>query len=89
MDAGRGLCLAGGGCGVLVDVRWTNTMPNLPAWGAREAVVGNHPLVMGVPRAGGEHVVLDMAMSQYSYGALAVPPRSSAGQKRQEFESYE
>ena len=46
-------------------------MPNLPAWGAREAVVGNNPLVMGVPRAAGEHVVLDMAMSQYSYGALS------------------
>ena len=53
-----------------LSVCWTNTMPNLPAWGAREAVVGNNPLVMGVPRAGGEHVVLDMAMSQYSYGAL-------------------
>ena len=50
---------------------WTNTMPNLPAWGAKAAVVGNNPLVMGVPRASGEHVVLDMAMSQYSYGALA------------------
>jgi len=50
---------------------WTNTMPNLPAWGAAEAVVGNNPLVLGVPRASGEHVILDMAMSQYSYGALA------------------
>jgi 3-dehydro-L-gulonate 2-dehydrogenase len=58
---------ADAGC---LSVCWTNTMPNLPAWGAREAVVGNNPLVMGVPRAGGEHVVLDMAMSQYSYGAL-------------------
>jgi 3-dehydro-L-gulonate 2-dehydrogenase len=59
---------ADAGC---LSVCWTNTMANLPAWGAREAVVGNNPLVMGVPRAGGEHVVLDMAMSQYSYGALA------------------
>ena len=59
---------ADAGC---LSICWTNTMPNLPAWGAREAVVGNNPLVMGVPRANGEHVVLDMAMSQYSFGALS------------------
>src|SRR3712207_6947618 len=34
-----------------------------------DARVGNNPLVIAVPRAGG-HVVLDMAMSQFSYGAL-------------------
>lgn len=49
---------------------WTNTLPNVPAWGAKEPVVGNNPMVMAVPRAGGEHVVIDMAMSQYSYGTL-------------------
>jgi 3-dehydro-L-gulonate 2-dehydrogenase len=32
--------------------------------------VGNNPLVIAVPRTAG-HVVLDMAMSQFSYGALA------------------
>jgi 3-dehydro-L-gulonate 2-dehydrogenase len=45
-------------------------MPNLPPWGAAEARLGNNPLVIAVPRARG-HVVLDMAMSQFSYGALA------------------
>jgi 3-dehydro-L-gulonate 2-dehydrogenase len=53
-----------------VGVCWTNTMPNLPPWGASEARLGNNPLVVAVPRAQG-HVVLDMAMSQFSYGALA------------------
>jgi 3-dehydro-L-gulonate 2-dehydrogenase len=48
---------------------WTNTMPNVPPWGALEPAIGNNPLVMAVPRAKG-HVVLDMAMSQFSYGAL-------------------
>ena len=48
---------------------WTNTMPNVPPWGGIEAAIGNNPLVIGVPRAKG-HVVLDMAMSQFSYGAL-------------------
>src|SRR5262245_42894268 len=49
---------------------WTNTLPNLPPWGASEARIGNNPLVVAVPRAAG-HVVLDMALSQFSYGALA------------------
>jgi 3-dehydro-L-gulonate 2-dehydrogenase len=52
-----------------VGVCWTNTMPNLPPWGAAQARLGNNPLVIAVPRAP-EHVVLDMAMSQFSYGAL-------------------
>lgn len=48
---------------------WTNTMPNMPPWGAKEAVLGNNPFVMAIPRKKG-HLVLDMAMSQYSYGKL-------------------
>jgi 3-dehydro-L-gulonate 2-dehydrogenase len=53
----------------LIGICWTNTMPNLPPWGGLDPVIGNNPLVIAVPRAGG-HVVLDMAMSQFSYGAL-------------------
>ena len=49
---------------------WTNTLPNLPPWGSSRPLLGNNPLVIAVPRAAG-HVVLDMAMSQFSYGALA------------------
>jgi len=52
-----------------IGICWTNTMPNVPPWGGVEPAVGNNPLVIGVPRAKG-HVVLDMAMSQFSYGAL-------------------
>jgi 3-dehydro-L-gulonate 2-dehydrogenase len=48
---------------------WTNTLPNLPPWGATEPRVGNNPLVFAVPRPPA-HVVLDMAMSQFSFGAL-------------------
>lgn len=50
---------------------WSNTLANLPAWGASNPTVGNNPLVIAVPRANGQHVILDMAMSQFSYGALA------------------
>jgi 3-dehydro-L-gulonate 2-dehydrogenase len=53
-----------------IGVCWTNTLPNLPQWGSAEARLGNNPLVFAVPRPRGP-VVLDMAMSQFSYGALA------------------
>jgi hypothetical protein len=53
----------------LIGICWTNTQPNLPAWGGAEPCLGNNPLVIAVPREGG-HVVLDMAMSQFSYGTL-------------------
>jgi 3-dehydro-L-gulonate 2-dehydrogenase len=58
---------ADAGC---VGLCWTNTLPNLPPWGAEAPRIGNNPLVIAVPRQDG-HVVLDMAMSQFSYGALA------------------
>jgi 3-dehydro-L-gulonate 2-dehydrogenase len=53
----------------LIGICWTNTMPNLPPWGGAERAIGNNPLVIAVPRAAGP-VVLDMAMSQFSYGTL-------------------
>jgi 3-dehydro-L-gulonate 2-dehydrogenase len=49
---------------------WSNTLPNLPAWGSATPSVGNNPLVIAIPRRRG-HMVLDMAMSQFSYGTLA------------------
>jgi 3-dehydro-L-gulonate 2-dehydrogenase len=52
-----------------VGICWTNTMVNLPPWGATNAAIGNNPMAMGVPRKAG-HVVLDFAMSQYSFGAI-------------------
>jgi len=56
----------------VIGICWTNTLPNLPRWGDVVPSLGNNPLVIAVPRAGSDaHVVLDMAMSQFSYGALA------------------
>jgi 3-dehydro-L-gulonate 2-dehydrogenase len=54
----------------LFAICWSNTLANLPAWGATTPTLGNNPLVIAVPRSGG-HVVLDMAMSQFSYGTLS------------------
>lgn len=52
-----------------IGICWTNTMPNLPPWGASDPRVGNNPIVLAVPRPPG-HIVLDMAVSQFSMGAL-------------------
>ena len=52
-----------------VGICWTNTQSNMPAWGARDRRIGNNPFIMAVPRAQG-HVVVDMAMAQYSYGQM-------------------
>ncbi|HYC85265.1 MAG TPA: 3-dehydro-L-gulonate 2-dehydrogenase [Chryseosolibacter sp.] len=48
---------------------WSNTIKNTPPWGAREPRLGNNPLAIGVPYDESP-MVLDMAMSQFSYGAL-------------------
>jgi 3-dehydro-L-gulonate 2-dehydrogenase len=52
-----------------VFIGWTNTTALMPPWGATEAKLGNNPLVMALPYQD-EAIVLDMAMSQYSFGAL-------------------
>lgn len=52
-----------------ISIMFTNTTPNMPAWGGRENRIGNNPLVMSIPRKDG-HVVLDMALSQFSFGKM-------------------
>jgi 3-dehydro-L-gulonate 2-dehydrogenase len=52
-----------------VFIGWTNTIANMPAWGAKDARLGNNPLVIALPYHD-DAIVLDMAMSQYSFGAM-------------------
>ncbi len=52
-----------------VFICWTNTVGIMPAWGATDAKLGNNPLVFALPYQQ-EAIVLDMAVSQYSYGAM-------------------
>ena len=52
-----------------ISICWTNTESCMPAWGGTSGAIGNNPFVMSIPRKEG-HIVLDMAMSQYSYGKL-------------------
>ncbi|MFV0300801.1 MAG: 3-dehydro-L-gulonate 2-dehydrogenase [Paracoccus sp. (in: a-proteobacteria)] len=54
-------------------IAWTNTESVMPAWGGTDARLGNNPLVIALPGTPEQApVVLDMAMSQYSYGKLEV-----------------
>ena len=55
-----------------IGICWTNTCPNMPAWGAIDGRIGNNPFVLAVPDQNGDHVVVDTAMAQYSYGKLSV-----------------
>lgn len=53
-----------------IGICWSNTKPNMPPWGSEEPRLGNNPLVVSVPEETGNHVVLDMAMTQFSLGQL-------------------
>lgn len=69
MRAGAyGLQAADAGC---IGMCWTNTTVLMPPWGAEEKRIGNNPMVMTIPREDG-HLLLDMAMSQYSNGKLEI-----------------
>lgn len=49
---------------------WTNTPPVLPPWEGTTTAIGNNPIVFAAPGPDGQHLVLDMAMSQFSVGRL-------------------
>ena len=53
---------------------WTNAIPMMPPYGSRDIRLGNNPLVLAVPRQDGP-VVLDIAMSQFSFGKMEVVSR--------------
>lgn len=56
-----------------VSIMWTNTEAVMPPWGAKECRLGNNPFVMAMPKPdAGAPLLLDMAISQYSYGKLQV-----------------
>jgi 3-dehydro-L-gulonate 2-dehydrogenase len=52
-----------------VFIGWTNTIANMPAWNAIDNKLGNNPIVFSIPY-NDEAIVLDMAMSQFSFGSM-------------------
>jgi len=61
-----GLQAADAGC---IGICFTNTIPNMPAWGGKDSRIGNNPFVVSMPRKG-SNILLDMAVSQYSFGMI-------------------
>jgi 3-dehydro-L-gulonate 2-dehydrogenase len=53
-----------------IGICWSNTMPNMPAWGGKDRKIGNNPIIFAVPKSDGNHVVVDCAVSQFSYGKI-------------------
>ncbi|MFI3249476.1 MAG: 3-dehydro-L-gulonate 2-dehydrogenase [Eubacteriales bacterium] len=53
-----------------IGICWSNTMPNMPAWGGKDCKIGNNPVIFSVPKSDGNHVVVDCALSQFSYGKI-------------------
>ena len=53
-----------------IGICWSNTQPNMPAWGGKDRKIGNNPFIYAVPKSNGEHVVVDCAVSQFSYGKI-------------------
>jgi len=51
-----------------IGICWTNALAAMPAWGGRDGRLGTNPLIMALP--GAPPVLVDMAMSQFSYGKL-------------------
>ncbi len=58
---------ADNGC---IGICWSNTQPNMPAWGGVDRKIGNNPFIIAVPRSNGQHLVVDCAVSQFSYGKM-------------------
>ena len=54
----------------LFAICFTNTLANTPAWGTAKPTLGNNPIILAIPR-GAAPIVLDMAATQFSMGALS------------------
>jgi len=52
-----------------IGICMTNTTPNMPPWGGRDATIGNNPIAIAVPHEP-YPFLLDMATSQFSYGKM-------------------
>jgi LDH2 family malate/lactate/ureidoglycolate dehydrogenase len=54
----------------LIGIAAANTRPMMPAPGGARPVVGNNPLAIAVPRAGGDPISVDMALSEVALGRI-------------------
>ncbi len=64
--------------GGLIGIAMCNTRPLMPAPGGAERLVGNNPLAIALPAAGGPPLVVDMALSASAMGRIRLA--ESAGE---------
>ncbi len=69
-----------------IFIGFTNTIANMPAYGAIDPKLGNNPLVLAVP-CNDKAIVLDMATSQFSYGSMELA--AMQGRELPEFGGYD
>ncbi|MDH5749313.1 MAG: Ldh family oxidoreductase [Rhodospirillales bacterium] len=62
-----------------IMVGGTNASTTMPPWGGAEARIGNNPICFAAPVEGGEHFLLDMAMSVAARGKIRAA--QTAGEK--------
>jgi LDH2 family malate/lactate/ureidoglycolate dehydrogenase len=65
---------ADAGC---IGIAMCNTRPLMPAPGGAEPVVGNNPLAIALPAAGGFPIVLDMATSEAAMGKIRMAAKAN------------
>lgn len=59
-----------------IGIAMCNTRPLMPAPGGAERVVGNNPLAIALPTAGGVPVTLDMATSEAAMGKIRMAEKA-------------
>ena len=61
----------------MVSIAAANTRPLMPTPGGARAVVGNNPIAFGAPRAAGDPIIFDAALSEAALGKIRLA--ASAG----------
>lgn len=68
------LAAAGG----MIGIAAANTRPLMPVPGGARAVVGNNPIAFAAPRAGGDPIVFDAALSEAALGKIRLAAAAGA-----------
>ena len=55
-----------------IGICWSNTCPNMPAWGGMDRKIGNNPLIFAVPRSNGEHAMIYI-VNLFFFAAASTP----------------
>jgi LDH2 family malate/lactate/ureidoglycolate dehydrogenase len=54
----------------MIGMAFTNSVPNVAAYGGKQAIFGTNPIGFSAPRQNNKHIMLDMATSSWSASAV-------------------